>query len=428
MYLISDKFIEKDFNNLKRNNSMLNYMFSDNKYDDNNIKNRSLSNGLLSSLKLRPKYLKEKQMKDINNFSDLSSKIQSKGTNLPQQFYRQNNFKNQNLLQNFKNNIKNRQRTYKDIDQDKRHYKSQDSIDISEEIKNMNDNKISVREKIYKPSLWDNADKEELINQKDRLMPKGFQFYEKIFNKENKKYFENNYTIKKQLNGKLIPILIRNACKEKNEESDIFFQNKNINKNESLNKISKNKEKSHEAFYSSDIFNKKITPFIIKKSGEKTYFKELQKSKDKEEVKYIKNSESTKGWRLRKPIPSLLNYSSSKYHILNPSIKNFCKTKENIYDECNKHFGGYNPIRKQKSVSEFIDLTNVHAPNLNHEYNNILKKNPGGFKKKNNMFTEYYKLHHNYYNISEKPFYKFNPLQTNYRKNNDLIIKDYNKF
>ena len=202
MYLISDKFIEKDFNNLKRNNSMLNHMFSDNNYDDNNIKNRSLSNGLLSSLKLRPKYLKEKQMKDINNFSDLSSKIQSKGTNLPQQFYRQNNFKNQNLLQNFKNNIKNRQRTYKDIDQDKRHYKSQDSIDISEEIKNINDNKISVREKIYKPSLWDNADKEELINQKDRLMPKGFQFYEKIFNKENKKYFENNYTIKKQLNGR----------------------------------------------------------------------------------------------------------------------------------------------------------------------------------------------------------------------------------
>ena len=419
MYLISDKFIQKDFNNLKRNNSMLDHLFADSKYNDNNIKNRSLSNGLSSSLKFNVKNLKEKQLKDINNFCDMASKVQSKGTSLPQQFVRQNNFPNSNLYKKFTKNIKNRHNSYIDTEKNYRHYKSQDNINVCEEIKNLHDNKISVREKIYKPFLWDNVNQEELINQKDKLMPKGFKFYEKIVEKENKKYFENNYTIKKQLNGKLIPILIRNACKENNEKSDIFFQNKNIPKDESLKKISKNKEKSMEDLYASDIFNKRITPYIIKKSGEKTFFKDLQKNRDKEEIKYIKNSESTKGWRLRKPIPSLLNYSSSKYNILNPSIKNFCKTKENIYDECNQHFGGYNPIRKQKSVSEFVDLTNVHAPNINNEYNNILKKNPGGFKKQNNMFTEYYKLHHYYYNISEKPFYKFNPMKTNYRKNNN---------
>ena len=61
----------------------------------------------------------------------------------------------------------------------------------------------------------------------------------------------------------------------------------------------------------------------------------------------------------------------------------------------------------------------MFTPNINNEYNNILKKNPSGFKKQNNMFTEYYKLHHYYYNISEKPFYKFNPMKTNYRKNNN---------
>ena len=419
MYLISDKFIQKDFNNFKRNNSMLDHLFPDSKYNDNNIKNRSLSNGLSSSLKFNVKNLKEKQLKDINNFCDMASKVQSKGTNLPQQFVRQNNFPNSNLYKNFTKNIKNRHNSYIDTEKNYRHYKSQDNINVGEEIKNLHDNKISIREKIYKPFLWDNVDQEELINQKDKLMPKGFKFYEKIVKKENKKYFENNYTIKKQLNGKLIPILIRNACKKNNEKSDIFFRNKNIPKDESLINISKNKEKSMEDLYESDIFNKKITPYIIKKSSEKTFFKDLQKNRDKEEIKYIKNSESTKGWRLRKPIPSLLNYSSSKYNILNPSIKNFCKTKENIYDECNQHFGGYNPIRKQKSVSEFVDLTNVHAPNINNEYNNILKKNPGGFKKQNNMFTEYYKLHHYYYNISEKPFYKFNPMKTNYSKNNN---------
>ena len=416
MYLVSDKFIQKNFNKLKRNNSMLNHLYPDSKFDDNNIKNHSLSKGLSSSLKFRSKNLKEKQLKDINNFGYLPSKVQSKGTNLPQQFIRQNYFPNSNIYKNYTKNIKKRNSSYNDTEKDFRHYKSQDNIDVNEEIKNLHNNKISIREKIYKPCLWDNVNQEELINQKDKLMPKGFNFYEKIFEKENKKYFENNYTIKKQLNGKLIPILIRNACKEKNEESDIFFQNKNITKDESLNKISRNKEKSMEALYSSDIFNKKINPYIIKKSGEKTFFKDLQKNKDKEEIKYIKNSESTKGWRLRKPIPSLLNYSSSKYNILNPSVKNFCKTKENIYDECNQHFGGFNPIRKQKSVSEFVDLTNVHAPNINNEYNNILKKNPDGFKKQNNIFTEYYKLHHYYYNISEKPFYKFNPLQTKSQK------------
>ena len=416
MYLISDKFIQKGFNNLKRNNSMLDHLFPDSKYDDNNIKSRSLSNGLSSSLKFSEKNIKEKQLRDINNFCDLPSRVQSKGTNLPQQFSRQNYFPYSNLYKKYTKNKKNRHNSYIDNEKDYRHYKSQDNIDEGEEIKNLHNNKISVREKIYKPFLWDNVDQEELINQKDKLMPKGFKFYEKIMEKENKKYFENNYTIKKQLNGKLIPILIRNAYKEKNEKSDIFFQNKNITKDESLKKISKNKERSMEDLYLSDIFNKKINPYIIKKSGEKTFFKDLQKNRDKEEIKYIKNSESTKGWRLRKPIPSLLNYSSTKYNILNPSIKNFCKTKENIYDECNQYFRGYNPIRKQKSISEFIDLTNIHAPNINNEYNNILKKNPNGFKKQNNIFTEYYKLHQYYNNISEKPFYKFNPMKTNYYK------------
>ena len=211
MYLISDKFIQKDFNNLKRNNSMLYHLSPDSKYDDNNIKSRSLSNDLSSSLKFSKKKLKEKQTKDFNDFCDLSLKVQSKGTNLPQQFYRQNNFPNSNLYKNFTKNIKSRHNSYIDNEEDYKHFKSQDNIDVSEKIKNFHDNKISVREKIYRPILWENINKEELINQKDKLMPKGFKFYLKIFEKENKKYFENNYTIKKQLNGKLIPILIRNA-------------------------------------------------------------------------------------------------------------------------------------------------------------------------------------------------------------------------
>ena len=48
-----------------------------------------------------------------------------------------------------------------------------------------------------------------------------------------------------------------------------------------------------EEFYSSDIFNKKITPFIIKKNGEKKFFKDKEIKTDKkiniENIKYMKN-------------------------------------------------------------------------------------------------------------------------------------------
>ena len=219
----------------------------------------------------------------------------------------------------------------------------------------------------------------------------------------------------------MVPILIRDVSKEKIEESDIFFQNKNIKKKDLLNEISKSKEKAMKAFYSSDIFNKRIDSDIIKKSGETTYFKDKTMNINNKinNLKFSKNSETPNGWGVRESIPSLLNYSSLNYNPLNPSIKNFCKTKDNIFKECNQKYKGYNPTNKQKSISEFIDLTNVNASNYNNDYNKVINNNPNAFKKKENMFTEFYKIYYNYNNILEKPFYRFIPSLTNNQNDNN---------
>ena len=261
-------------------------------------------------------------------------------------------------------------------------------------------------------------------------MPEGFQFYEKLIDKEKKKFFENNYIIKKQQNKKLSAILIRDSIKEKIEESDIFFQNKNIKKKELLTEISKNKELAIQTIYSSDIFNKKVDNNIIKKSGEISYFKNKVKKESKnniENLKFNKNSETPKGWGFRKSLPSLLNYSSTEFNPLNPSIHNLSKTRDKIMNESEKKYKDYNIIRKQKSLSEFIDLTNVNSFNYNIDYNKTLNKNPNAFRKNENMFTEYYKIYYNNYNsISDKPFYKFSPLDNSSKKSSNDNSINYN--
>ena len=452
MYKIDDKLSQTtDYNFLKRCNSTVSEKAFDilinikNGYNKsfriNNSRNKKLEDlkkisenmDGIKNYKTKSNIIRSKSFHDFDSDCNFYPKSQAKGTNLPEQYIRNKFYHIPSLIKTFQKNINS------DINLQKasKNYKSVDNDDQKVNNNYIDINKMGIRERMYKPQLWDNVDKKELINQRDKLMPKGFQFYEKLMDKENKKYFENNYVIRKQANKKTVPILIRDANKQNIEESDIFFQNKNIKKKDLLNEISKNKELAIQTFYSSDIFNKRMDPDIIKKSGETSFFKDncLKEDNKTDKLRFNKNSESPKGWGVRESIPSLLNYSSIKFSPLNPGIKNFCKTKDNIFNECEQKYKGHNPINKQKSLSEFIDLTNVNASNYNNDYNNVLKKNPNAFKKNENIFTEYYKIYYNYNNISEKPFYKFissmnnnsnndNPIQ-NKNNNNDLNI-NYN--
>ena len=389
MYRIDNKLSNNEnINHLRRCNSTLNNYFDNITNSRENILNKTSKNFLSRNKGCNP-IIKENIFHNSRGKQSIfrsnslpkyitqykfSQKIQAKGTNLPKQYYRKNPYLIPNLFKRFQNNSISKDNS--DINNSNeivKNYKSQDNIEIKENNNYKNINNLGIRERIYKPYLWDNIDKKELINQRDKLMPEGFQFYEKLMEKENKKNFENNYIIEKQPNKKIVPVLIRDKFKKRIEESDIFFQNKNIKKKDSLKEISKNKEKAMEAFYSSDIFNKKINQNIIKKSGEIKYFKDKKKDNN-ENIMYNKNTETIKGWGERDPIPSLLNYSSSNFNPLNPSIKNCCKTKEKIINECSKKFKGYNPTNKQKSLSEFIDLTNVNASNYNDDYAKVLNK------------------------------------------------------
>ena len=336
MYIIDDKFIQRANNNfLKRNNSSLNKdpfdlpiyknkssrnIYSRNIDFGNNFKgdNSNDNNNYIKNYKAKSYLNRTNSLPQYNTQYNFYPKNQAKGTNLPEQYGRNNFYQIPSLFKNFQNNINNHNISDINLKKPKKNKSYQDII------------KIGIRERMYKPYLWDNIDKKELINQRDKLMPKGFQFYEKLLKKENKKYFENNYIIKNQPDRKLIPVLIRDMYKEKIEESDIFFQNKNIKKKDLLNEISKNKEIAMKTFYSSDIFNKKIDPSIIKKSGEISYFKNKEKKEEKkiDNLKFNKNTETPKGWGIRESFPCLLNYSSTKFNPLNPGIKNFCKTKE----------------------------------------------------------------------------------------------------
>lgn len=442
MYKIDDKLSQTtDYNFLKRCNSTV----SENAFDIlinikngynksfriNNSRNKKMENlkkiaenvDSIKNYKTKSNIIRSKSLHDFDTGCNFYPKYQAKGTNLPEQYIRNKFYHIPSLIKTFQKNINS------DINLQKA---SKNYISVDDDDKKVNNNYIDInnmgiRERMYKPQLWDNVDKKELINQRDKLMPKGFQFYEKLMDKENKKYFQNNYVIRKQANKKTVPILIRDANKQNIEESDIFFQNKNIKKKDLLNEISKNKEMAIQTIYSSDIFNKRIDPGIIKKSGETSLFKDngLKEDNKIDKVRFNKNSETPKGWGVRESIPSLLNYSSIKFSPLNPGIKNFCKTKDNIFNECEQKYKGHNPINKQKSLSEFIDLTNVNASNYNNDYNKVLNNNPNAFKKNENMFTELYNVYNNYNNILEKPFFRFIP---SLNDSNDKSISNTNVY
>ncbi len=439
MYIIDDKLLNRNLF-FKRCNSTLGNSYDYNKYSTiqnktsqplyikNKLKyenmfkdnmNNNMNNHMNISIKTKQKsnlYKSNSLPKFSTQYKCFTSR-QSRGTNVPLQFQRNlmpklfKKFDNNSFTKENKEDINIKLRTVL------KNCKSQEDLGIKEKKDFKNIPHLTIRERMYKPYLWDNVDKSTLTNQRDALMPEGFQYYETLLEKENKKYFDNNYIIRKQPDLKTIPVLVRDIFKERINESDIFFKNKNIKKEVFENEISKSKEKAMEEFYSSDIFNKKINPRIIKKSGEYAYFKKRKKKID-EHLTYNKNTESIRGWGVRDPIPSLLNYSSSNYNPINPAIKNFCKTKDNIIEECNKKCKGYNPPNKQKSLSEFIDLTNVNASNYNNDYNRVLNQNPNAFKKNDDMFSDYYNLYSKYKSIAQKPFYKFCP----------SIIKNNNDF
>jgi hypothetical protein len=285
---------------------------------------------------------------------------------------------------------------------------------------------ISRKERLYQPNYWDNYDIKEIKKKpKDSNKPEGYEFYQKNFGIFRNNYIKNNCIDSSKLhsfNGYMTmsnekkPIFFRKFNQMRQNQSDIFFK-----KDLGDSKVKEIKQaqicKLHNdlAKYSeSDIFNLRLdNKNIIGKSGEFSYFRNLNEDKKKLQSTYSVNNETQLGWGLRSSLPSFLNYTSTQFHLLNRSIKNIGNTKEKIMNESKKISPNFNPINRKKSLCEFIDLCRVSAPNINNDYNKAINENPNVFKKRNEISSEFYNIYNNYTNLCDKPFQKFSSMKIN---------------
>ena len=389
---------------------------------------KKYTNFLCQSPKIQSYGFTTKSQPKLFSILDINDKYHSKAPSLPNQYKRKIYSNIYNLLYN-----KNKRGLIFKIPQIEPKIKKipDEKIKIKKNKSEDNIDKLlltmSRKERLYKPQCWDNASYEQIKKgQRDKLMPEGYEFYEKNLLENNKNYIKNNYVkinntnIKEKKKNSNIElennkspvekesILIRKLNKLNQYKSNIFFEERrDDNKNkEKYPKIIEKKRSLYSKYLDSDIFNLRNNYQIKKKSGEHSFFEENKPKKNM----YNSNNETLLGWKLRKPMPSFLNYESSKFNLFNRDMKNTGKTKENIIKEVKKVDENFNPTHKQKGLTEFIELSRVSAPNINVDYNKAINEDPNIFKKKNNISSEFYDLHNHYNNLCDKPFQKFNIL------------------
>ena len=377
-----------------------------------NLNQKNFKNFIPQSPKLSTYKFRSKSQPHLFSISDINERYHSKAPSLPNQ-YKRKIYNNINYLLYDKNKkgliFKIPQIEYEYNNKTKR----------EDDAKKKRVSTVSRKERLYKPKCWDMIDNKEIKKgQRDKLMPEGFQFYEKIVINNNENYVKDNYTkINFKLSKKLNidnnidnnnKILIRKLYKLNEYKSNIFFTDKEkVKDNDDKKKelFLDKKKKLYKKYSDNDIFNLRKEKNNIEKNGEYNFLKH-----QKNNVRYSSNNETLLGWKLRKPLPNLMNYTSSKFNLFNRETINSAKTKDNIIKETKNIFEEFNPTHKQKGITEFIELSRVSGPNINNDYNKAIKGNPDIFKKKNNFSSEFYNIYYKYNNICDKPFQKFNIL------------------
>ena len=411
---------------------------------DNSMKNRPITSRINLKQKMNLKYVPKspkiknysfspKYIPKLFSMNDIKEKYRSKAPNLPNQYKRKIYENINNLLYNKSTKGLLFNIPQIEYEQEKRQNelaKSETKKSKSVEQKNNTNNKLILKlgKKNNNNNNNNKLDDIKKNLRKDKFMPEGYDIFEKsIFENCSKNYINNNYIKINKTNIKLNKrnantniasdkdkILIRKLNRLNQYKSQIF--NNNINNIDNNNNGSKTYRPSvklektkliYKKYLDSDIFNLRHDKNILEKSGEYSY---INSSKIKPCL-YNVNNETLLGWKLRKPLPSFLNYSSSQYSLFNRNMKNNCgKTKEQIINEVKKIDKEFNPTHKQKGLTEFIELSRVSAQNINVDYTKAINDEPNIFKKKNNFSTEFYDLHMHYKYLCDKPFQKFNHL------------------
>ena len=377
---------QNEFKKLKLKNFYKKECFEDEKEKNiNNEKERALTENNIISNENRLKIIK----KNSNNDNKLNRQEEEK-----------NNNNNKNIICKTEPNIKNENKTR--------------NLPI---LDNNNNNTIEAthRESFQPPNLTHNknykkSNSSQKINQisqeqnknyqirmkYDRWLPKGYAQYELLVkNPElNKKQLLNNPIAYR------LPNLSLKEITKKSRESDIFFtKSPDKDENKFLERAIKYKD-----FQNSDIFLQKNDLTSILKSGEEYLFK------PKKSNIYSNTQESNSKWEANTKIPTLLNHSSKEYNIVKPKLIAMDNTKEKILTECNNKrnvniVNDYNPIYRQKSLCEFIDITRVGGPNANKDYRNTYSKFPDCFKKRSDICGTTDDMFNTYKNLINKPFH-----------------------
>ena len=318
-----------------------------------------------------------KTFNNINNNSDINNSIMNETYNYKMK---------KNLSTDLKTNNNNKNNYYFLNN-------SSPEINNNNNIKKYDCSKLcSRRKRMYKP-FWFEGFKPNLFKNKDANFPFGLKCVEfQIKNgiKENNNFIKiSNINLKNNINNSI---------------------NNNKNLTERFVKI---KDYLREKMYKSDIFNQKSQSQekqqkpnkinIFSKDNEIFTTKNIE-NKINNDLKYTSSRESKSEWKPKNLMPTLLNHSSSKFHILNQSIKNISKTKDEIINECKNKYNNPNYCNKQKSLCEYIDLTRVSSSNINIDYHKALKMNEKTFNVHNNICSEFYDIFGGYKNLCEKPF------------------------
>lgn len=165
----------------------------------------------------------------------------------------------------------------------------------------------------------------------------------------------------------------------------------------------------------SDILNMKNDSHILKRSSE-TYALKQRNNKRSQHV-LTTTTESQSDW-IPKQLQrlSLMNHTSVKYNVISPSHKSNSLTKDaikrSLSSNGNNNGDGSSSndtlFYKVNSVSEFVDLTRVSAPNLNKAHTHSLRECGGvsPFARTNEVGATYQDMHHTYRELFKKPFWK----------------------
>lgn len=328
-------------------------------------------------------YEKGKKLFSLLDIDD--KKTNSKGTSLPFQFKRLTPNELEAVLKGTitsGNYIKKKSMTIETEDYNK---KSRNSPHVNKAL--LNPDNISQTEPSSKRNFH--------YSKNDKWKPICFNKYEYLLHHPELIVTE---TANHKFSSSLPKISLK-EIREKSHLSDIFFIKKdNKYPHAPNNEIVKAQYPNH---MESDIFNLKDPQITKDKSGETYLYRPPKKEA------YTTSNESGSQWHVKNNgMPTLTNHTSVNWNLLNPGNKSISKTKEEIEACCKGAISSFNPIYRQKGLSEFIDLTRVGAPNPNKPFIESMSRTYNCFRKRSDICSTYNDIHRMYRDLCDRPFVK----------------------